>query len=67
MNLISAHFKTDSIIDEKALREEFKIAKTTPVKVLGRGKLDKSITLKGVAISSKAADKITQSGGKIEA
>lgn len=39
---------------------------TKSIKILSDGKLDKKMTFKGLKLSSKAADKIIASGGKIE-
>jgi large subunit ribosomal protein L15 len=63
-------FKKNSIIDIKALIDAKIVtareAKTRGVKILGQGKVANALTIK-VPISKLALEKITKSGGKVEA
>lgn len=37
-----------------------------PIKILGEGKMDRPVTVKGVSVSRSAREKIEQAGGRIE-
>ena len=61
------HFRKDSLIDRAALKEAGLIKKDNrPVKILGDGKLSKSLNVIADAFSSSAKKKITDAGGKVE-
>lgn len=55
------------VIDVAALKEANLIAhQAKKAKVFLSGKLDKAVTLKGVAVTRGAREAITQAGGKVE-
>lgn len=60
-------FDQGAIVDPQVL-QQVGIIKTTalPVKVLGRGELSKSLTVKAHQFSGSAAKKIEEAGGKVE-
>lgn len=60
-------FDQGAIVDPQALQQAG-IIKTTalPVKILGRGELTKALTVKAHQFSGSAAEKIEESGGKVE-
>ena len=62
-------FKTSEIIDPKTLLKIGLIrrikGKTPQVKILGKGKITKSLTIKNCTVSKSAKEKIEKAGGKI--
>ncbi|MBL7156874.1 MAG: 50S ribosomal protein L15 [Candidatus Omnitrophica bacterium] len=59
-------FKKDSSVDKKAMKEARLIKRTDAlVKILGDGKLSKSLSIMADAFSKSAKKKITDAGGKI--
>ena len=55
------------VIDVAALKEANLIAQQAKkAKVFLSGKLDKAVTLKGIAVTKGALEAITQAGGKVE-
>ncbi|MEA3489922.1 MAG: 50S ribosomal protein L15 [Candidatus Omnitrophota bacterium] len=64
--------KTTLIVDGSVVDKEFLVAKKIlrkkrlPFKVLGKGKLDKAITVKADAFSAGARKSIEEAGGKVE-
>lgn len=71
LSQINDWFKSGDIVTRQSIFEKLGHLSardlTKNVKVLSGGKLDKKFTFKALKISSKAADKIIASGGKIEA
>lgn len=60
-------FDKGAVVDAQALKEAGIIKKTTePVKVLGRGELEKALTVKADQFSGTAVKKIEAAGGKVE-
>ncbi len=60
-------FEKDSIVDPETMQGQGLIKKTTtPVKVLGDGEIDRSLTVKAHAFSATAEEKIKAAGGKTE-
>lgn len=57
--------KLTGIVDEAALKKAG-IIHSGPVKILGRGKLEKAITVKAQKFSTTAQKSIEAAGGKIE-
>lgn len=55
------HISLDLLKKENLIKDKNKL-----VKILGRGEIKKPITIQTHAISKKALDKITNSGGKVE-
>ena len=61
-------FSDGDIVDGTSLVEKGIIGTAfTPVKVLGRGSLTKSLTVRVDKVSATAAEKIAAAGGKVEA
>ena len=61
-----AIFATGSEVDLDALRQAGFAKRRTPVKILGRGKLEASLTVRANAFSKSAAAAIEAAGGKAE-
>jgi len=60
-------FEQGSVIDPVALQQAGIIKKTVyPVKILGRGEIEKALTIKAHQFSSSAVRKIEEAGGKVE-
>lgn len=60
-------FEDGAVVDAAALIEKGVIKKELDgVKILGNGELTKKLTVKAVAFSAAAKDKITAAGGKYE-
>ena len=60
-------FEDGAVVDTAALIEKGVIKKELDgVKILGNGELTKKLTVKAVAFSATAKDKITAAGGKYE-
>jgi large subunit ribosomal protein L15 len=59
-------FDAGSEVTPEALREHGLVHKGMPVKVLGRGELDRALTVRVHAVSGSARQKIEQAGGSIE-
>ncbi|MCL6471717.1 MAG: 50S ribosomal protein L15 [Firmicutes bacterium] len=60
-------FDKGSVVDPQALQQAGLIRKATmPVKVLGRGELDRDLTVKAHHFSGSAVKKIEAAGGKVE-
>jgi large subunit ribosomal protein L15 len=61
-----ARFPAGSTVDPDALRAARLVRRAGPVKILGVGELDRALTVKAHRFSTKAAERITAAGGKIE-
>ncbi|MBE0448298.1 MAG: 50S ribosomal protein L15 [Actinobacteria bacterium] len=60
-------FEQGSVVDPTALQQAGIIKKTDlPVKVLGRGEIEKALTVKAHQFSGSAIRKIEEAGGKVE-
>jgi large subunit ribosomal protein L15 len=59
-------FDAGSTVDPEALRAQGLVAKRGLVKVLGRGELTKSVTVKAHAFSAAAKERIEAAGGTTE-
>jgi large subunit ribosomal protein L15 len=59
-------FDAGSEVTPESLRQHGLIHKGMPVKVLGRGELDRPLTVRVHAVSGSARQKIEQAGGSIE-
>lgn len=61
------HFRKDSSVDKKALKDAALIKKKDlPTKVLGKGKLSKALNVAADAFSKSAMKKIEEAGGKTQ-
>lgn len=64
---LEARFENGAVVDEAAILESGLLKKTLDgVKVLGRGEITKSITVKAAKFSDSAKTKIESAGGKAE-
>jgi large subunit ribosomal protein L15 len=59
-------FDNGTQINPAMLKEKGFVAHTKLVKILGNGKLEKSLALKGFAFSKSAKEKVEAAGGTIE-
>lgn len=59
-------FDAGSTVDPQLMRQRGLVRKRGPVKILGRGELTKSLTVKANAFSKDAAEKIRRAGGTPE-
>lgn len=65
LDSISKKFKTGAKVDKKSLLANNLIKNLSqPVKILGKGDIDKKIEVSADAFSASAKDKITKAGGK---
>ncbi|MEO0240322.1 MAG: 50S ribosomal protein L15 [candidate division WOR-3 bacterium] len=63
---LSKKFNENEEVNPQILIERRIVKKKLPVKVLGKGEINKPIILKVHAISSSAKEKIEKAGGKVE-
>ncbi len=63
---LEAQFDAGATVDPEALLQKRMVRKGRPVKILARGDLKKSISVKAHAFSGKAKDGITAAGGSAE-
>jgi large subunit ribosomal protein L15 len=59
-------FDPGSEVTPEVLRERGLVRRSLPVKVLGRGDLDRPLTVRAHAVSGSARAKIEQAGGTVE-
>lgn len=61
------HFRKDSSVDKTEMKKAGLIKnERLPVKILGEGKLSKSLNIKASAVSESAKKKILEAGGKVD-
>jgi large subunit ribosomal protein L15 len=63
---LSQLFEAGTQVTPELLRERGLVHKRLPVKVLGRGVLDRALTVRVHAVSGSARQKIEQAGGTVE-
>jgi large subunit ribosomal protein L15 len=63
---LAARFTDGSVVTPEALRELRLVTRKLPIKVLGRGDISITLTVKAHKFSGKAAEKIAAAGGSIE-
>ena len=63
---LGQRFDADATVTPEAMAEAGLVRGRLPVKVLGRGDLDRALTVQAHAFSSSARQKIEQAGGKVE-
>jgi large subunit ribosomal protein L15 len=63
---LGQRFKKGETVSPEALKEAGLVRGRLPVKVLGRGDLDRSLTVQAHAFSATARQKIEQAGGRVE-
>jgi large subunit ribosomal protein L15 len=61
-----ARFDAGATVDPDALRAARLVRRAGPVKILGRGTLDRALTVKAHAFSETAREAIAKAGGKVE-
>jgi large subunit ribosomal protein L15 len=61
-----ADFEANSAVGVDELRAKGLVSRKLPVKVLGRGELDRALTVRAHAFSASARQKIEQAGGTVE-
>lgn len=67
LDVLTGKFDAGATVDLQALRDKGLIGKNTvDVKVLGRGEIDKAVTIRGLSVSAGARAKIEAAGGTIE-
>jgi large subunit ribosomal protein L15 len=68
LDVVTARFAAGTVITPDLLRERGLVARgSRPVKILGRGEVDKALTIRVHKFSGKAAEKIAAAGGSAEA
>jgi large subunit ribosomal protein L15 len=63
---LGQRFEKDATVTPEALVEAGLVRRRLPVKVLGRGELDRPLTVQAHAFSASARQKIEQAGGRVE-
>jgi large subunit ribosomal protein L15 len=63
---LAARFEAGDEVTPEALHARGMVRKGRPVKVLGRGDLDRKLTVRANAFSESARTKIEQAGGTVE-
>jgi large subunit ribosomal protein L15 len=63
---LGAAFEAGAEVTPEALRERGLVTAKLPVKVLGRGDLDRALTVRAHAVSASARAKIEQAGGSVQ-
>jgi large subunit ribosomal protein L15 len=66
LDQLSARFEAGAVVSVESLAARGLVPANMPVKVLGRGDLDKALTVQVHKCSSSAADKIQKAGGTVE-
>ncbi len=66
LSTLDAVFEEGAVVSAETLRESGVIkGKETVAKILASGEVTKALTVEGVALSKKAAEKIEAAGGKV--
>ncbi len=66
LSTLDAVFEEGAVVSAETLRESGVIkGKETVAKILASGEITKALTVEGVALSKKAAEKIEAAGGKV--
>jgi large subunit ribosomal protein L15 len=63
---LGALFEAGSEVTPEALHERGLVRRSMPVKILGRGDLDRALTVRAHAVSESARSKIEQAGGTVQ-
>jgi large subunit ribosomal protein L15 len=63
---LGGRFEKDATVSPESLKEAGLVRGRLPVKVLGRGDLDRALTVRAHAFSATARQKIEQAGGRVE-
>ena len=63
---LGAVFEAGSDVTPEAMHEKGLVRGSMPVKILGRGDLDRALTVRAHAVSASARSKIEQAGGTVQ-
>jgi large subunit ribosomal protein L15 len=63
---LGAEFDAGAQVDPEVLRDRGIVRAARPVKVLGRGEIDRALTVRAHAVSGSARAKIEHAGGTVE-
>jgi large subunit ribosomal protein L15 len=63
---LGALFEAGAEVTPEVLRERGMVRASLPVKVLGRGELDRALTVRAHAVSASAKAKIERAGGSVQ-
>jgi len=63
---LGAVFEAGSEVTPEAMHEKGLVRGSMPVKILGRGDLDRALTVRAHAVSASARSKIEQAGGTVQ-
>jgi large subunit ribosomal protein L15 len=66
VDLLGQRFEAGNTVSPEAMAEAGLVRKRMPVKVLGRGEIDRALTVQAHAFSQMAKQKIEQAGGTAE-
>lgn len=66
LDQLSARFEAGAEVSVESLAERGLVPANMPVKVLGRGELDKALTVRVHKCSASAAEKIQKAGGAVQ-
>ncbi len=66
LDTLSARFETGVDVTPELLRERGLVQSDVRVKVLGRGEIDKALTVRAHKFSGRAAEKIAAAGGTVD-
>ena len=59
-------FEPGSVVGEEELRASGLVKKKLPIKILGKGELDRPLVVRAHKFSAQAKEKIESAGGKVE-
>jgi large subunit ribosomal protein L15 len=65
LDALSARFESGEEVTPTTLLERGMVRKGQPVKVLGRGEIDRALTVRAHAVSATARQKIERAGGTV--
>lgn len=63
---LAARFEAGESVTPETMAERGLVRRRLPVKVLGNGEIDRSLTVQAHAVSRSAREKIEQAGGTVE-
>ncbi|HEX6208221.1 MAG TPA: 50S ribosomal protein L15 [Actinomycetota bacterium] len=63
---LAARFEAGETVTPEAMAERGLVRRRLPVKVLGRGEIDRALTIQAHAVSKAAREKIEGAGGTVE-
>jgi len=63
---LGAAFEAGSEVTPESLQERGLVRRSMPIKILGRGDLDRALTVRAHAVSASARSKIEQAGGTVQ-